>query len=566
MIISNQLNNSVYFKSRNKKDDIVVYTVMPSCNYECSTRGQVYDRFINAPVSPWICLLDGKDRKPDRLYRMSESYRKKSSLENKEGIINFEREMIYEELDQPILTLTRNYKKLSKCFDEYTTPEEKNKWIMLWNTNAIARLESLHYIFPTKCTKNKINVLKKAYDSTDGETKMDKIIRGNIASTMYLLYKISEDDEDKKSIEDFFEKRFNARYNIGEGVDNTEGIKELEKNIEQPWLFDFILNTSSKENEGEITHLVQEILTNDDCSDEMRELAVWGAGKYRSDENFEIIKNIALNKDEENIRLRHYAIQSSALYLRERPDEVVEIMDTISQDGTIFAPLGKLLKDKVQGKYHTNLYREYDYQSFPEEEHDIVSDYINNGHMTTDSAVNIQKCCKIAGDLSYFRNVIKNEKVGFPKAHILKDTYTAIRPFLTGDRLFSTDDLNSGDFYDSTDGCYANSYIMMNKGRFGTFENGNLAHEFAHSLNGHFDREDLETQKKLFEQAERRRKHLCVYSSTNEQEYFAVGVQAYATTYLPHSTIIRGNSITRYDLLEKDPDLYNFIEKVLNKY
>jgi hypothetical protein len=65
--------------------------------------------------------------------------------------------------------------------------------------------------------------------------------------------------------------------------------------------------------------------------------------------------------------------------------------------------------------------------------------------------------------------------------------------------------------------------------------------------------------KRLFRKAKKERLTLDFYADFNEWEYFAVGVEAYVSEEkLADQKLAYGH--TRKELLERDPDLYNFIE------
>ena len=48
------------------------------------------------------------------------------------------------------------------------------------------------------------------------------------------------------------------------------------------------------------------------------------------------------------------------------------------------------------------------------------------------------------------------------------------------------------------------------------------------------------------------------YAQVNAFEYFAQGIDAYASYYKPHQLLITNNALghTIYELMDKDPDLF----------
>ncbi len=86
-----------------------------------------------------------------------------------------------------------------------------------------------------------------------------------------------------------------------------------------------------------------------------------------------------------------------------------------------------------------------------------------------------------------------------------------------------------------------------------------VTHEFAHQVHGYLTEEKRSEIKRLFSKAKKERRTLDFYANFNEWEYFAVGVEAYVSEEkLPDQKLAYGH--TRKELLERDPDLYNFIE------
>ncbi len=90
-----------------------------------------------------------------------------------------------------------------------------------------------------------------------------------------------------------------------------------------------------------------------------------------------------------------------------------------------------------------------------------------------------------------------------------------------------------------------------------------VAHEFAHQIHPFLSKKHREEIKWLFLKAKKERKTLDFYADFNEWEYFAVGVEAYVSEEKLADQKI-GYGHTRQELLEKDPDLYYFIESLGN--
>ncbi len=86
-------------------------------------------------------------------------------------------------------------------------------------------------------------------------------------------------------------------------------------------------------------------------------------------------------------------------------------------------------------------------------------------------------------------------------------------------------------------------------------------HEFGHLIHWLFTPEQNRELKHLFIKAKKGKYTLDWYADSNEREYFAQGVEAYLSDYkLPGLPAAFAN--TKADLLKRDPDLLNFIERL----
>lgn len=90
-----------------------------------------------------------------------------------------------------------------------------------------------------------------------------------------------------------------------------------------------------------------------------------------------------------------------------------------------------------------------------------------------------------------------------------------------------------------------------------------LTHEFAHQVHMYaFEENYNKTIINLYEKAKKNNNFLDYYAGSNEYEYFAQGLEAYIS-FQGKSTLKPTAKNTRDYLKEKDPDLYNFIEKIV---
>jgi len=88
-----------------------------------------------------------------------------------------------------------------------------------------------------------------------------------------------------------------------------------------------------------------------------------------------------------------------------------------------------------------------------------------------------------------------------------------------------------------------------------------LTHEFAHQVHSLLPQELQDEIFRLYFEAKKNHRTLDFYADSNEHEYFAQGVEAYVSEEkLPDQKIANGH--TRKELQQRDPALYNFIQKL----
>ena len=69
----------------------------------------------------------------------------------------------------------------------------------------------------------------------------------------------------------------------------------------------------------------------------------------------------------------------------------------------------------------------------------------------------------------------------------------------------------------------------------------------------------------LYKKAIAENRILDYYAKFNVYEYFAQGFEAYVSTYKPHKYLMDEDALsnTMYKLIDKDPDLYKYIEYLI---
>ncbi|MBL8192208.1 MAG: tetratricopeptide repeat protein [Blastocatellia bacterium] len=92
-----------------------------------------------------------------------------------------------------------------------------------------------------------------------------------------------------------------------------------------------------------------------------------------------------------------------------------------------------------------------------------------------------------------------------------------------------------------------------------------IAHEFAHQVHTSVLSSEVNEQiRKLYQTAVKSGKVLDYYAASNEWEYFAQGYEAYVSDFKRPNVGVTARH-TRKELLDLDPDLYNFLEELIGK-
>lgn len=498
---------------------------------------QLYQRFINGDRPEFNYNIES-DKPIQELNILAEKYKQSKTLNNKKLLIEKEREILYQELNHPELTLARNYKNISNLIPQNITKDATKNLINNFNLSALLRIESMSSPFQSKYSKNKIQSLNKIYDSTN-----EKALYGM---------------ENKTQIDNIIDwiEFYNKKNENNITPEPIKSIKTLEE-------FEDALLYGTKSDSPIIYNKINKILKNKKANPEYKHLAVWGSGKYRSDIFFNKLKEIALNKLEKDIKIRELAIHSTALYLKERPEEVKTIMSTIEKDKTIFSPLAKIINQKINGEYNKP---EKELKGFTQKERKQYLS-LKQRYIKSDTNINIHSQNAIDKALLFYKKILGHFVNNGNKCIISNDTYTQINTNTIGKRCFTNGLYNSGDFYDSFTGINSIKHIFINHKKINSYTNTSvLGHECGHALNRLFTDKDWNKLKKLYLNALNKGNILDYYGKRNYLEYFAQGCEAYISEYKPHSVLLNTATNTRYDLLIKDPELFKFIKYCVKKY
>lgn len=480
------------------------------------------------------------------LNNLSNRYKAVPNVENKIKLINHEREMMYEELSNPDLTLARNYKLLSKkLFSDKNNLKNIDLILTTLNLSAIRDIEVMDGIFRQNFSEKKLKTLKKVLKTID-------------SSSNYGLYAKQYAKEGITYLELNDRNYRTPQYNMAPYVES------LKKDINQPKIFKYFLFNSNRSNYMQSGIMLVEKALNDNPSAEIKQYALWGGGKYRSEKTFKILKSYALNKKEKDILSREYALHSISLYIKERPDEVIEVLDEVSNDNTVFSPLAQILKDKVSGNYHNQSEREIKYNNLTKEDARLIKNFENN--IIFDSNINRHKKNAIQKDIILHKEILKKDILQFDKILVSNDTFTKAVPDMSGKRIFY-DTLLNGTFIDTSYGMKAPDIIFINESLIGNkLSQASVAHELGHDLMSVFDKKDTDTINCLFKKAKNKGIISGHYAGLSADEYFACGCQSLSSTYVPHNVLLHEYGKSKYWLMAKDKELYKFILQILRKY
>ena len=516
----------------------------------------------------------------EELDTLAGQYKQSMSIDKKVGILNKERQLLYEELLKPELTLARNYEDISKIMPKELTPQEIDNTLRLFNITGIARIERLAGAYKHTTPKEHVEILKQAYNLFDETTTSGNRGRNLVISA---LSSIEERNSDLKPL---IQDTYKELLNVTQGKELIESLTSKDANFDALSTIkelrekpdnDFRLRTliaKSDYNNAETREFITEVLKDEKADLNIKRTAILGGGKFRSDENFEIIKNIAVDKTEKDIRKREFAIQSTALYIKDKPEEVKEVLQTVSREKSEFSPLGRVLLDKVTGNYHGQESRELKYAGYTKK-HIQRFNSLFDRYFVRD--VKLTPRFKNSCDLAVvpFRKQLGSFVSKGRHYFIQNDTYTKQAPDNVAKRYFyiNAGIYNSGDYYDAFDGISAVKYNMMNLYRVQSSSHQNqMAHEIGHSIHKMFNKKDMQTLSRLYKKAKREDRVLDYYAAANQYEYFAQGCDAFASKYKPHKLLVSndknllGLGHTIYELMDRDPDLFKFIKTVLKKY
>ena len=128
--------------------------------------------------------VSDSDKMQQELDALAQKYKQAVSIDKKADLISKEREMLYEELLNHELTLSRHYKEISDIMPKEFTPQEIDDTLRLFNITGIGRMERLGGAYQHKTPKENVAVLKNAYTLFDETTKAGNRGKSFIIATL----------------------------------------------------------------------------------------------------------------------------------------------------------------------------------------------------------------------------------------------------------------------------------------------------------------------------------------------------------------------------------------------
>lgn len=523
---------------------------------------KIYDESLN---------LNRNDSNLKELKALSNDYRCETSLENKEKVLKCEEKILWQELENPEISLVRNYISMHKAgISDNLMPAVKVSTI-----NALKNTFTAYEMLGVKIEENlnHIKLLENLVKNTPDDSPYSyNILRsalnvvGNITKNSSKIVKFSEKLKAKTNNEKL---KINADKLINQHCeyDETKFFNKFLSQDSSDYQKTEAIKRLAKEKSQKLTQYLPVVIKDKASPKEARRSAIWAAGKCKSDENFDLLLKIAKNK-EQDIGEREIALHSLSLYLRTKKPQIQETLTNVIDEKSDFSELAQILLEKTEGRYYRKNREILELSKSDKAEY---NEGLNN-FVVLDSRLNIQQKNYLDRGFKPFWKKL-NDLGREVKNYIVNDTYTKIERSKTGVRYFSKNPEYPVGYIDSIVAAVSGD-IILSKGviKNAMYTNG-AGHELAHLI--HFrclSKEDASKLTSLYENAKSKDKFMDYHAAVNEEEYFAEGCEAYCDIYKPHAFLLQSydysntRAHTRFTLMQKDPELYNFIKDCIKKY
>ena len=205
-----------------------------------------------------------------------------------------------------------------------------------------------------------------------------------------------------------------SKYNESELFDklSTGDLKEFEKKS----FIKILAHNKSKK----LTEQLPSIIKDQNTPLELKFPAVWAAGKCKSEENFNLLLEMANNKDSINLEEREIALHSLAMSLRTNAVQVKKALNNVVSEKSDLSELATILLEKTEGRYYT---KDKELAHLTEEEKSSYKQ-MRGKYLNTDFKMNIQQTNIVDRALKLFQKPL-TELVGKDaKLYIMEDTAT----------------------------------------------------------------------------------------------------------------------------------------------
>ena len=475
-----------------------------------------------------------KDTLQQQLNKLVKKYQKTLSIEDKVLILEKEREIIYQEIEDPNLTILRNDFDIDWSKGMISVYEH----VQSLNITALRFLEPLKKPFSTKPSKDRIGLLTKLYEALNSSPERNEKAITDLEEVLLILSKkisnkplgiISKLKNDEQiDIKKFLHVDFE---NI-----KPESIESITRLLRTP--------VETKADKDLYKTFVLKLLTTPNLQKDLKETAIWAAGVHKSDEAFDILKKICLTPNPHSYREKEFSLHSLARYVREK-NEVKSILGQIQESDPEYAPLAKILLEKCNGNYNC------DNKNFSQ-----INNLIKfSGDINAQQKNNIMRAhAKLNWLIPHFN------KKGL-EIKITKDTLTKFCPELAGERC------SLGHFFDSSENTFPerNTIIITPDMLDSWMGDYALLHELGHYVNEIFPFNKL--LKKDFQKAKVNKNFITNYSRTNLDEFCAETFAQYHCHYKPHESILNDDCYsTVYALRDKNPELYKHCKEIFSNW
>ncbi len=514
---------------------------------------------VNKQFSEGLSKQDFKQLKQFRkldnnqkdLNQLCEKYEETLDRDDKIAILKQENKILMQEIEHPEIGLIRNYREIEDSFgpegesffDQYKNKKEALDVVKILAVNALLRqLDASMDLKADFMGLDKIDLIQDTLETTQNEV-LRSVSENLVDGLLYLK------DKDNDEVEE---------------VDYSNDIRKLSNSKTKTDAKIEVLKELGEANVQEIKGFLPPILKAEKVDNDLKQAAIWAAGRCQSEENYSLVKGIAQDKDQD-IQTRKLALHSLALYNKTNKSEIKEVLSKVKKEGDLLGELSNILLEKITQKYNTADW-ELDKLGLSDEKKKEYKK-LKNSFIDSGRNFNVWQTNMIDRALAPFKKIVEKLQKDDVQVVFDDETYTKYKTDGLGVRTFYDELENNGDFADSLTGVASPymSFIHFNvlKGRS---KNNILAHEFNHLFyDNKMDEKDRKKLTCLYEKAVDKNRCMNDYAALNEAEYFAEALNAYSSPYVPQKYQLAEDK-DKIDLSQKDPEMFKFIEYCIDKY